>query len=100
MENKGFLAFKKIYPEIYYDKYLTHNIRPDGRTLEKVRSTNISPNSIGTSNASSFVKLGQTTVMAGIKAQVGPSLPSNTLPICKTPFSFFLKNLHLSQLSM
>ena len=73
-------AFKKIYPELYYDKYLSHNVRPDGRTPEKVRETNISVNSIETADGSAFVKLGNSTAIAGIKAQVGPPLESNSSP--------------------
>lgn len=35
-------AFKKIYPDEYYRKFLVHSIRPDGRTLTAIRKTIVS----------------------------------------------------------
>lgn len=64
-------AFKRIYPEEYYLKFLEQDVRPDGRNLTDVRNTLISVGTISTANGSSFVKIGTTSVVCGIKAEVG-----------------------------
>lgn len=85
-EKKGPMeAFKKIYPEEYYRKFLVHAIRPDGRTLTAIRKTIVSagvsihwpnsfnhlPGSVTSAHGSSFVKIGSTAITCGIKAEVG-----------------------------
>jgi exosome complex component RRP43 len=57
MEN----AFRKIYPEEYYRKFLEQNIRPDGRGLAGVRKTVITLGSLQNADGSAFVKIGSTT---------------------------------------
>jgi len=68
-------AFKQLYPEQYYAKFINSNLRPDGRSLGSARATSIGVNPIGTADSSALVKIGETTAMAGIKLGVGhPSL--------------------------
>lgn len=62
--------FKKIQPDEYYRKYLEHKQRPDGRSLSEFRSTSLSVGSIGTADGSALVKLGNTTVVCGLKVEV------------------------------
>lgn len=69
-------AFKRIYPEDYYLKFLEHKLRPDGRVLNATRKTVITTGSISSADGSSFVKLGSTAVICGIKAEVGPPNPT------------------------
>lgn len=72
-------AFRKIHPTEFYRKFILHNVRPDGRGLTKVRNTLISVGSITNAHGSAFVKIGNTSVMAGIKAEVG-KIPSDHNP--------------------
>lgn len=67
-------AFHKIEPKIFYGKFLEAGIRPTGHHLTHVRKTAISPNSIRTADASSMVKVGNTTVVCGLKLEVGAPL--------------------------
>jgi len=64
-------VFRKIYPSEYYRKFLIHDVRPDGRGMSKVRKTTVSTGSIRTADGSAFVKIGQTSVVAGVVAEVG-----------------------------
>ena len=63
-------AFKQLYPEQYYAKFINSNLRPDGRSLSSARNTSIGINPIGTADSSALVKIGETTAMAGIKLGV------------------------------
>jgi exosome complex RNA-binding protein Rrp42 (RNase PH superfamily) len=63
-------AFRKIYPEEFQKKFLIYGVRPDGRYLNKVRKTIISSDPVSNSDGSSFVKLGNTSVTAGITIKV------------------------------
>lgn len=64
-------AFRKIHPLEFNRKFLAQSIRPDGRPLTKVRKTVISAGSIGTAEGSGLVKIGNTSVLCGIKSEVG-----------------------------
>eukprot|EP01132_Coremiostelium_polycephalum_P005727 gene5727-7123_t len=66
-------AFQKIHPLEFYRKFLEKSVRPDGRSLENIRKTTVSTGSITTADGSSFVKIGNTSVVCGIKAEVGPA---------------------------
>ena len=63
-------AYKQLYPEQYYAKFISSNLRPDGRALNAARTTTIGINPIGTADSSALVKIGETTAMAGIKLGV------------------------------
>ena len=63
-------AFKQLYPEQYYAKFISSNLRPDGRALTVARATTIGINPIGTADSSALVKIGESTAMAGIKLGV------------------------------
>lgn len=66
-------AFKQLYPEQYYAKFINSDIRPDGRALGAARAATIGINPIGTADSSALVKIGETTAMAGVK--LGVCLP-------------------------
>ena len=76
-------AFKQLYPEQYYAKFVNSNLRPDGRSLDNARATTIGINPIGTADSSALVKMGETTAMAGIKLGVH-SRPTPVLAPCHT----------------
>lgn len=59
---------RAINPVKYYKDYLSNNIRPDGRNFTKFRSIALNVDSISTADGSAIVKLGNTTVVCGIKA--------------------------------
>ncbi|KAI7861842.1 ribosomal protein S5 domain 2-type protein [Spinellus fusiger] len=67
---KNFEIFSRIQPYEYLRRFLGQDIRPDGRTLDQFRSTLITAGTITTANASAMVRLGGTTVVCGIKAEV------------------------------
>eukprot|EP01130_Rhizamoeba_saxonica_P010899 TRINITY_DN4495_c0_g1_i1.p1 TRINITY_DN4495_c0_g1~~TRINITY_DN4495_c0_g1_i1.p1 ORF type:complete len:266 (+),score=46.71 TRINITY_DN4495_c0_g1_i1:23-820(+) len=84
-------SFQTIYPLEYYLTFLNKGIRPDGRTTTQSRPLEIHKNSISSAEGSSFVKIGNTFVNCGIKAEIGippadqePVLAINVelLPIC------------------
>ncbi|XP_031619440.1 exosome complex component RRP43-like isoform X1 [Contarinia nasturtii] len=62
--------YKIIHPIKYYRNYIAHDIRPDGREFEAFRPIRINVKSIGTADGSAIVKLGNTTVICGIKAEL------------------------------
>jgi exosome complex component RRP43 len=66
----NFEIFSRIQPHEYLKKFLNEKVRPDGRILDQFRTTNIMRNAISTANSSAMVRLGGTTVVCGIKAEV------------------------------
>jgi len=70
-------AFKKLYPDQYYARFVAEGLRPDGRPLARARPTTIALGAVSTADSSALVKIGSTTVMAGIKleARAPPAAP-------------------------
>lgn len=62
------INFRTLHPVKYYRDYLSHNIRPDGRELDKFRPVVVNAGTISTADGSAIVKLGKTTIVCGIKA--------------------------------
>ncbi|KAK8803975.1 hypothetical protein WA171_000068 [Blastocystis sp. BT1] len=69
--------FKRIAPKAYYGKFLEQSIRPDGRNMDTGRGIVISEGHIGTADGSSFVRLGNTGIICGIKLEFLPSLEAS-----------------------
>ncbi|XP_064636939.1 exosome complex component RRP43-like [Lineus longissimus] len=67
--------FKVAQPLEYYRKFLEQDIRPDGRDLGEIRPTLLNLGSITTANGSALVKLGNTSVVCGIKAELASPKP-------------------------
>ncbi|KAK4520563.1 uncharacterized protein ATC70_006440 [Mucor velutinosus] len=65
-----FEIFSRIQPHEYLKRFLDQKVRPDGRSLNEFRKTMITSGAISTANASAMVRLGGTTVVCGIKAEV------------------------------
>ncbi|KAI8976046.1 exosome complex component RRP43-like protein [Pilobolus umbonatus] len=89
--------FKRIQPKEYMKRFLDENMRPDGRTHTEFRKTMITSGAIHTANSSAMVRLGGTTVVCGIKAEVcepqidipneGYLVPNVELsPLCSSKF--------------
>ncbi|CAB1333287.1 unnamed protein product [Coregonus sp. 'balchen'] len=60
-------GFKTAEPLEYHRSFLKENCRPDGRELGEFRTTTLNIGSISTADGSALVKIGNTTVMCGIK---------------------------------
>ncbi|KAF7732331.1 Exosome complex component RRP43 [Apophysomyces ossiformis] len=67
---RNFEIFSRIQPHEYLRRFLDQNVRPDGRLLDQFRNTLITSGAISTANGSAMVRLGGTTVVCGIKAEV------------------------------
>ncbi|NP_001088781.1 uncharacterized protein LOC496046 [Xenopus laevis] len=62
-------GFKTVEPLEYYRRFLKEICRPDGRELTEFRTTTINVGSITTADGSALVKLGNCTVLCGVKAE-------------------------------
>jgi len=63
-------AFQRLHPEAFFRRFLKHQIRPDGRKLLHPRKMTVTPGCIAAADGSALVRLGSTTVVAGIKLEV------------------------------
>ncbi|XP_052860096.1 exosome complex component RRP43-like [Anopheles cruzii] len=86
-------TFKLIHPVKYYKDYLENNIRPDGRELEDLRPLAISFDAIKGADGSSIVKIGNTTVVCGIKAELSAPKP------LEPTLGFLVPNVEISPIS-
>eukprot|EP01094_Clydonella_sp_ATCC50884_P002091 TRINITY_DN11601_c0_g1_i1.p1 TRINITY_DN11601_c0_g1~~TRINITY_DN11601_c0_g1_i1.p1 ORF type:complete len:366 (-),score=113.75 TRINITY_DN11601_c0_g1_i1:51-1094(-) len=66
-------VFKEIFPEEYYAQFLDHGVRPDGRAEDDVRAAIAHCGAITTALGSAIVRMGKTSVVAGVTGQVMPS---------------------------
>lgn len=62
----------------YHRKFLSHSVRPDGRSLPSSRPVIIAADSITSASGSSLVKVGNTSVVCALKLEVGR--PFDTKP--------------------
>lgn len=74
----GAAAFQKVHPLQFHQAFLSRGVRSDGRGLLRARHALANARIITSADGSSMVKLGRTTVLAGVRAQ--PTLPSETEP--------------------
>ncbi|CRK88448.1 CLUMA_CG002200, isoform A [Clunio marinus] len=84
--------YKTINPVKYLRNFVEKSLRPDGRDLLEFRPTIINKDSIATAEGSAIIKLGTTTVICGIKAELAEpdsSEPSN---------GFIVPNIELTKL--
>ncbi|KAI0092112.1 ribosomal protein S5 domain 2-type protein [Irpex rosettiformis] len=70
-------TFQRLHPRAYLERFLAEQLRPDGRTPAEWRSATINAGSISTADGSALVRLGGTTVVCGVKAEIAePELDS------------------------
>ncbi|XP_048774394.1 exosome complex component RRP43-like [Ostrea edulis] len=62
--------FRTARPKEYFRNFLEQEVRPDGRELGETRTIVINIGCLSTANGSALVKVGNTTVMCGIKAEL------------------------------
>jgi exosome complex component RRP43 len=65
-------AFQKIFPKAYFSRLVEKNIRSDGRAPLDIRKTRIVTNAVSTADASALCTVGRTTVLCGIRYEIGP----------------------------
>ncbi|KAI0355465.1 ribosomal protein S5 domain 2-like protein [Trametes cingulata] len=64
------LTFQRLHPRTYLERFLAENIRPDGRDFDEWRDVSLNVGSISTADGSALVRLGSTTVVCGVKAEI------------------------------
>jgi len=64
-------AFHKLHPKEFHKKFLEQKVRPDGRGLTKVRKPIIVRGSLAQADGSALVRMGNTTVICGLRLEVG-----------------------------
>ncbi|RDB19987.1 Exosome complex component RRP43 [Hypsizygus marmoreus] len=67
--------FQRLHPRVYLERFLAENVRPDGRSLgcnadSAWRDVSVNVGSISTADGSALVRLGGTTVVCGVKAEI------------------------------
>ncbi|KAK9896957.1 hypothetical protein P389DRAFT_51565 [Cystobasidium minutum MCA 4210] len=62
--------FKRIQPADYLSRFLQEGYRPDGRRANEFRKPALNAGSISSADGSALVRLGETTVLCGIRAEV------------------------------
>ncbi|KAF8878591.1 ribosomal protein S5 domain 2-type protein [Gymnopilus junonius] len=63
-------VFQRLHPKLYLEKYLEEEVRPDGRELGGWRGVFLNVGSISTAEGSALVRMGDTTVVCGVKAEI------------------------------
>ncbi|KAI0694371.1 ribosomal protein S5 domain 2-like protein [Cerioporus squamosus] len=64
------LTFQRLHPRTYLERFLAENVRPDGRDFGEWRDISVNVGSISTADGSALVRLGSTTVVCGVKAEI------------------------------
>ncbi len=65
------LRFQKLHPREFHRKFLEAGVRPDGRGAMTVRKTLVTPAAISSADGSALAKVGNTTVLCGLKLEIG-----------------------------
>lgn len=63
-------TFRRLHPKAYLERFLAEKIRPDGREVDEWRDISVNVGSITTASGSALVRLGDTTVVCGVKAEI------------------------------
>ncbi|PSR78323.1 hypothetical protein PHLCEN_2v7445 [Hermanssonia centrifuga] len=64
------LTFQRLHPKAYLERFLAEKVRPDGRETNEWRGVSVNVGSISTADGSALVRLGNTTVVCGVKAEI------------------------------
>ncbi|XP_050299565.1 exosome complex component RRP43-like [Anthonomus grandis grandis] len=84
--------YKSLHPLKYYRDYYSHDIRPDGREFFDFRPIIVNVGSITTADGSAIAKVGKSTVICGIKAELCRPKPESPKE------GFLITNLELPSL--
>lgn len=63
-------VFQRLHPRIYLERFLAENVRPDARDPAAFRDIGVNVGSISTAQGSALVRLGSTTIVCGVKAEI------------------------------
>ena len=71
--------FQRLHPKAYLERFLAEQLRPDGREAAEWRDLFVHVGSISTADGSALVRLGHTTIVCGVKAEIAePDLEQPT----------------------
>jgi exosome complex component RRP43 len=71
--------FQRLQPKAYLERFLADQFRPDGREASEWRDLFVHLGSISTADGSALVRLGETTIVCGVKAEIAePDLEQPT----------------------
>ncbi|KAI9451484.1 ribosomal protein S5 domain 2-type protein [Russula earlei] len=76
-------TFQRLDPRAYLERFLAEQFRPDGRVPNEWRDLHVHVASISTADGSALVRLGDTTVVCGVKAEIAE-------PVLERPTQGFL----------
>ncbi|KAK7033116.1 Semialdhyde-dh domain-containing protein [Favolaschia claudopus] len=62
--------FQRLHPRAYLERFVAENFRPDGRAFDAWRDVSVNVGSISTADGSALVRLGETTIVCGVKAEI------------------------------
>ncbi|KAK0230180.1 ribosomal protein S5 domain 2-like protein [Armillaria fumosa] len=86
-------VFQRLHPRVYLERFVAENVRPDGRDFDAWRDVSVNVGSVSTANGSALVRLGDTTVVCGVKAELAePELDAPNV-------GFLVPNLDLPAIS-
>ncbi|KAF8651091.1 hypothetical protein AX16_004891 [Volvariella volvacea WC 439] len=63
-------VFQRLHPRTYFERFLVEKVRPDGREFGEWRQVSIVTGSISTADGSALVRMGDTTIVCGVKAEI------------------------------
>ncbi|CAE6486220.1 unnamed protein product [Rhizoctonia solani] len=63
-------TFQRLHPRTYFERFIAEGYRPDGRKADTWRDVRINVGSISTANGSSLVRIGDSTIVCGVKAEI------------------------------
>ncbi|KAF7312291.1 Semialdhyde-dh domain-containing protein [Mycena indigotica] len=70
-------VFQRLHPHTYLERFVAEKYRPDGRQFDAWRDVSVNVGSISTADGSALVRLGETTIVCGVKAEIAePELDS------------------------
>ncbi|KAI0297359.1 ribosomal protein S5 domain 2-like protein [Russula brevipes] len=64
------IIFQRLHPKVYLERFLADQRRPDGREGADWRDPFVHVNPISTADGSALVRLGESTVVCGVKAEI------------------------------
>ncbi|KAJ7364025.1 ribosomal protein S5 domain 2-type protein [Mycena albidolilacea] len=62
--------FQRLHPRAYLERFVAEDVRPDGRPFDAWRDVSVNVGSISTANGSALVRLGETTIVCGVKIEI------------------------------
>ncbi|KAI0044472.1 hypothetical protein FA95DRAFT_1583740 [Auriscalpium vulgare] len=62
--------FQRLHPRVYLERFVAENVRPDGREFDDFRDLSVVLGSVSTADGSALVRLGETTIVCGVKAEI------------------------------